>query len=122
MGPRKGPRKRRITRGRFAGRTIEFASQNGVDRYPDIAREFMAAILHLKPGEYLISDESSLSDFTLSPADPKGAEGKRRRRERTQRVHHRIRTHFGVDVTDIASGRLVEIFKRIHDHRSAGLS
>lgn len=117
-----GPRKRHMTRGLVIDRNFEFAPQDGVERYADIARAFMAKVLRLDLNACFISDESSLGDFTVSPADPKGAEGEQRHRVRMQRVHDRIRTHFGVDVSDIASGRLVEIFKRIHDHRRAGVS
>lgn len=56
----------------------------------------------MEPGSYLITDESSLRDFQavedLELAD----------------IHRKIREIYGVDVSDIVSGNLVEVFARIH--------
>ena len=44
---------------------IEFAESDVVERYPEIAAEFLE-ILGLTPDQVFISDESSLSDFSFA--------------------------------------------------------
>ena len=43
---------------------ITFASQDGVDQFEALAREFLPAILGCDIDETIITDESSLSDFS----------------------------------------------------------
>ena len=62
----------------------------------------MEAIFCMEPGSYLITDESSLRDF-------QGVEDLE-----LPDIHRKIREVYGVDVSNIASGNLVEIFVRIH--------
>lgn len=54
----------RIQRGRFKGKRIEWDSSTGVDMFGEISADFMQRMFDLMPGEYLITDESSLRDFT----------------------------------------------------------
>ncbi|MGB7948131.1 MAG: hypothetical protein WCH75_10655 [Candidatus Binatia bacterium] len=72
--------------------------------FRSLAEEFMEAILCMQPGSYLITDETSLWDFI-------GVE----ELELTD-MHRRIREVYGVDVSDMDSGNLVEVLARIHKH------
>ena len=93
-----------IPRGPFKGKRIELAPTEELDMFHSLAEEFMEAIFCMEPGSYLITDESSLRDF-------KGVE-----ELELPDMHRRIREVYGVDVSDIVSGNLVEIFARIHKH------
>ena len=53
-----------ITSGPFKGKKIEFAPKIGIGRFLGISNEFMKNISDFELGEYLISDEYSLYDFT----------------------------------------------------------
>ena len=72
--------------------------------FRSLAEEFMQEILCMEPGSYLITDESSLRDF-------QGVEDLE-----LPDIHRKIRDVYDVDVSDIVSGNLVEIFARIHRH------
>jgi hypothetical protein len=92
----------------FKGRKIRkivFAETTKVDEHKEIAEEFMEKIFGMKPGRYLISDESSLSDFT--------------ERKEMEDLKRRIHDVFGVDVSDIKNGYLVEVFERIDMKRTS---
>jgi hypothetical protein len=56
----------RIPIGPFKGKRIEFAPVTRVEMFTDIAEDFMTRIFNFDPGEYLLSDESSLGDFIAS--------------------------------------------------------
>ena len=99
-----------IPSGPFKGKKIEFAPTAGVDMFLDISEEFMKKIFDFEPGEYLITDESSLHDFT-------GLD----EMELTD-IQKKIQGAFGVDVSDIESGNLLEIFMRIHHRKYGGPS
>jgi hypothetical protein len=43
---------------------IEFASSDRIEEFRRVADDFMLEIFDFVPGEYLITDESSLRDFT----------------------------------------------------------
>ena len=99
-----------ITKGPFKGNKIEFASTTGVDMFRRIYEEFMKKIFDFVPGEYLISDESSLYDFTgLDEYD-------------LNDIQKRIRDVYSLDVSDIESGNLLEIFEIIHNQKYGKLS
>ncbi len=53
-----------IPSGPFKGKKIEFAPTTGIDMFREIAEDFMRRIFGFAPGDYLITDESSLFDFT----------------------------------------------------------
>ena len=53
-----------IPSGPFKGKRIEFAPTTGIDMFPDVVADFMKQIFDFEPGDYLMSDESSLYDFT----------------------------------------------------------
>jgi hypothetical protein len=78
---------------------VAFASQERVNRYPDLADDFIRRILELE-GAW-ISDESSLWDFHTG--------------ESNDFLYVRINHVYGVDVSDIESANLSEIFARISE-------
>jgi hypothetical protein len=96
-----------IPSGPFKGKKIEFATTTGVDMLLDISEDFMKKIFNFEPKDYLISDESSLYDFT-------GLD----EMELTD-IQKIIEDVYDVDVSDIESGNLLEIFKRIHHSKFA---
>jgi hypothetical protein len=62
-----------ITRGRFKGKKITSASTERIDEFTQLSSEFMKQVFNLEPGEYLITDESDLLDFTdMASSDPDG--------------------------------------------------
>ena len=66
----------------------------------------MNKIFGLEPGEYLISDESNLHDFTgLDDVE-------------LPDIHKKIQEIYNIDVSDIKSRNLLELFKRIRDNKS----
>ncbi len=99
-----------ISSGPLKGKKIEFAPTTGIDRFFEISEEFMKKVFDFGPGEYFISDESSLHDFTgldeMEFSD----------------IQKRIQDVYDIDVSDIESGNLLEIFKRIHNKRYAAPS
>lgn len=95
-----------IRRGPFKGKKIEFASTSGVDEMREISEEFMERIFDFSPGDYLITDESSLRDF-VDVFEPD-----------FEVIYGRIHSEYGFDVSHIASGNLLEIFEEIRRRRS----
>ena len=93
-----------IRSGPFKGKRIELAPTDQLEMFRSLADEFMESIFCMGPGSYLITDESSLRDF-------KGVE-----ELELPDIHRRIRDVYGIDVSDIVSGNLVEVFARIHKH------
>lgn len=95
-----------IRSGPLKGKRIEFASTAGIERFEAIAEEFMLQIFEFEAGEYLITDESSLHDFTgvdeMALAD----------------IQEKIARVYDIDVSDLKSARLLEIFVRIHERAS----
>ncbi len=91
-----------IRSGPFKGKKIELASTQGIETFKEIVEDFMERIFDFEPGEYLITDESSLFDFTgvdeMETAD----------------IYRKIRDAYNLDVSDIESGNLLEILTRIH--------
>jgi hypothetical protein len=83
------------------GRKITISSTDLVDIYSAIAAHFMAAIFDLDPGDYLITDESDLLDFT--PMDESD----------TTEIWRRVEITYGVVSSDLNCGRLVKIFEAI---------
>ncbi len=92
---------KRITRGRFAGKKITFASTERIEEFRQLASDFMGQVFDFLPGEYLISDESDLLDFTEMGASD------------TSEIWIRITEVYGVSLADVESERLVNIFTEI---------
>jgi hypothetical protein len=76
---------------------IEFASQERINMYPELAEDFIRRVLELECA--WISDESSLWDFSGD--------------ETNDALCARIKEIYGVDVSDIQSAKLAEILERI---------
>ena len=85
---------------------IEIASQFLIDQYMDIADDFIIKICEKKGA--LLTDESSLYDFDFEIGDDDKIIHKD-----MKKVLKKIEEVYGVDVSDIEDGNLVEIFKRI---------
>ena len=94
-----------ISSGPFKGKKIEFAPTTGIDKFRAISEDFMNRVFGLEPGEYLISDESSLYDFTgLDEME-------------LPDINKKIQEMYNINVSDIKSRNLLEIFKRISDSK-----
>lgn len=88
-----------IPSGPFKGMKIECAPTSGIDMFQSIAEDFMKRILDLDYDECLITDESSIFDFV----DCSEAE-----------ISKRILGTYDLDVSEIKTGNLLEIFRLIH--------
>lgn len=94
------------TGSRFKGRTITYASTERIEEFAQLSNEFMKQIFDLEPGEYLISDESDLLDFTdFGSSD-------------TSETWKRITEVYGVSLADVGSERFVNIFAVITQRRN----
>ena len=90
-----------ITRGLFKGKKITFASTERIEKFTQLADDFMEQVFDLEPGEYLITDESDLLDFTeMGSSD-------------TSEIWKRIEEIHAVALADVGSGMLVNIFTEI---------
>ena len=96
-----------MTQGRFKRGSphkdmkIEYAPTAKMKTLAHVANEFMQEILDLEPGSYVISDESSLRDFTdFGVSD-------------TLPLWKRITALYAMDQSDVGSERLVDIFLAI---------
>jgi hypothetical protein len=76
---------------------IEFAQRNRVDQHPELEKDFVQRVLEIEWA--WISDESSLWDFHSEETNGK--------------LNDKIRQIYGVNVSDISSGNLADIFDRI---------
>ena len=81
---------------------VEFASQEQVNEYEALSEDFIHRVMDLDWA--WISDESSLWDFHAESDN--------------SRLNAKIMEVYGVDVSDIQSGRLAAIFERIVQSRS----
>ena len=96
----------RVARGGFVDKKITFASTERIEEFRQLASDFMGQIFDFLPGEYLISDESDLLDFTEM-----GSSG-------TSEIWKRITEVYGVWLADVESERLVNIFTEIARRRN----
>ena len=87
----------------FKGKHVELASTASIERLENIADDFMLKIFGLEPGGYLITDLSSLHDF-VGVEDLEFVD-----------ILARIRDVYHLDVADLPSGNLLEIFERLHE-------
>ena len=53
-------------KGFFKGKRVELASTTGIQTFDEIAEDFMLTLFGFDPGQYLITDLSSLHDFVVS--------------------------------------------------------
>jgi hypothetical protein len=85
---------------------IEFASSDRIEQFRRIADDFMLEIFDFVPGEYLITDESSLRDFTdFGSSD-------------TAPIWSRITKVYAIERTDVPSEKLVDLFAQIEARRN----
>ena len=54
----------KVTSGPYKGKEIEIAHVSRVGAAGQVADEFMFVVFEFEAGDYLITDESSLTDFT----------------------------------------------------------
>ncbi len=97
---------KKVSKDHFKGKKFKLAPTNGVDLFWEIAEDFMLKIFDFPPGNYLITDESSLYDFTGFGVE-------------IEDLHSQIQETYALDVSDVESGNLLEIFQKIH-HRKYG--
>jgi hypothetical protein len=81
---------------------VEFATRDRVGKHSELAKDFVKRVLDLEWA--WISDESSLWDFHAD--------------ETNESLTDKIRRIYGVDVSDISSGNLADIFDRIQEYRA----
>ena len=95
-----------IARGLFKGKKITFASTERVEEFAQLIGEFMEQIFEFESGEYAISDESDVLDFTeMGSSD-------------TSAIWNRMEEVYGVVRADVRSGRLVDILTEISRRRN----
>ena len=93
-----------IRRGPIKNKTITHAPTEGVDSMVHVKINFMKDIFDLEQGDYFITDEARILDFTdFGSGDIKP-------------LIIKIKKVYGVDVADVTNGNLLEIFKRIEAH------
>jgi len=68
----------------------------------------MLTLFGFDPGQYLLTDLSSLHDF-VGVDDMEIGD-----------MLTRIREVYGLDVADLPNGNLLEIFRRLHEHQAVG--
>jgi len=104
--PRRVPKRWKVLPpGTFEGKTITLAETDVVETYPQLAAEFMSRIFELDPGDYLITDESGLRDFTpFGESDTTG-------------IWASIENVYGVSESDVGSQLLSRIFEAISSRR-----
>lgn len=95
-----------VRRGPLKGKKITFASTERIEEFGQLANDFMEQVFDFEPGEYLISDESDVLDFTeMGSSD-------------TSEIWKRIEEIYGVALSDVRSERLVDIFTEITRRRN----
>ena len=95
-----------VTGGRFRGKKITFASTERIEEFRQLASEFMGQVFDFLPGDYVISDESDVLDFTeMGSSD-------------ASEIWKRITEVYGVSMADVGSGRLLNIFTEITRRRN----
>jgi hypothetical protein len=93
-------------RGQFQGKRISCAPTDRIDEFRQIANDFMLEVFDPLPGDYLITDESSLRDF----ADFGSFD--------TSQIWSRITNLYAFGRADVPSESLVDIFAEIQARRT----
>ena len=90
-----------VRKGPMKYKTILPAPSDGVESLVHISSDLMKRIFNLDECDYFITDESRLKDFTdFGSGDIKPLLSK-------------IKRIYGVDVSDVPNGNLLEIFRRV---------
>jgi hypothetical protein len=95
-----------IKEGPLKRKRIELASTVGIELFDKLAQRFMLRIFEMEASDYLITDESTLHDF-IGVADLELAD-----------IYQKVLEVYGIDVSDVQSGQLLEIFVRIHERNA----
>lgn len=96
----------KFRRGAFKGKSVTYAPTDRMEEYRRVANDFMMEVFDFLPGDYLISDESSLRDFTdFASSD-------------TSPIWRRITEIYRIGKADVPSERLVDIFAEIQARRN----
>jgi hypothetical protein len=91
----------KIRRGPIKGESITYAATDRVEDYRQLATDFMAEVFDLLPADYLITDESTLRDFTEFGSSD------------TLPIWSRITEIYMINKSDAQSEKLVDIFAAI---------
>ncbi len=91
---------RKTVSDRFKNVNFEYVSTEMVDRFAEIKAEFMKDIFELSEGNYLISDESLLSDMFMDWTE--------------EELRERIKEKYGINIEDVENTLFCDIFSRIH--------
>ena len=95
-----------IKRGAFKGKKVTYAPTDRVEDFRMLAADFMVEVFDFLPGDYLLTDESSLRDFTAFGSSD------------TSSTWSRITQIYAIGKADVPSERLVDIFAEIQRRRS----
>lgn len=96
----------KIRRGAFKGKKVTYAATDRVEDFREVAGDFMAEVFDFLPGDYLITDESSLRDFTEFASSD------------TSPIWRRITEIYSIAKAEVPSERLVDIFAEIRRRRN----
>jgi len=96
----------KIKHGPLKGKTITYASTDRIEEFRRVADDFMLEIFDFLPGEYLITDESSLCDFTEFGSSE------------TSLIWSNVTKLYAIERADVPSERLVDIFAEIQARRN----
>jgi len=92
------------------------ADQALIDQYDHVAEPFFADVLQMDVGCYFLTDESTLSDFSLACLPEDATTESLSYREAVSlgdtQLKTRIRERFGIEI-EKTSIRLVDLFERI---------
>lgn len=91
---------------------IVIAPQIDIESYHDIATEFFPKILDMDYENVLLTDESSIYDFTCVFGENE-EESENLTEKNEDRIIEKIKEVYNIDISDIKNGYLVEIFRRI---------
>jgi hypothetical protein len=96
---------RRVDTDRFRNKKFEYASTGIVDRFDEIGSEFMEDIFELSDGDYIISDESLLSDMLMDFTE--------------EEIRNRIIEKYGINIEDVGNTLFCDIFSCIHQNKKS---
>ncbi|SRR6266487_5785868 len=96
----------KFKRGAIKGKTITYASTDRIEDLRRVADDFMMEVFDFLPGDYLITDESTLRDFTEFASSE------------TSPIWRRITELYAFGRADVVSERLVDIFAEIEARKN----
>jgi hypothetical protein len=87
-------------------KTVVLAATDRIAHFGDLADDFMMEVFDLLPTECLVTDESTLSDFTEFGSS------------KTSPIWRQINEIYGIKRADVPSERLVDILAEIRARRN----